>query len=88
MCLAQGHNAVMPLRLEPASSRSRVKHSTTEPQPSLFHTVKLQRWVGTICFTEIESIWPCLKKNLVCRFLLEVFKGGLEGSIFLLKYRE
>ena len=33
MCLAQGHNAVMPVRLEPATPRSRVKHSTTEPIP-------------------------------------------------------
>ena len=31
MCLAQGHNTVTPVRLEPAASRSRVKHSTTEP---------------------------------------------------------
>ena len=31
MCLAQGHNVVMPLRLEPAIPWSRVKHSTTEP---------------------------------------------------------
>ena len=31
MCLAQGHNAVTPARLEPAASRSRGKHSTTEP---------------------------------------------------------
>ena len=31
MCLAQGHNAVMPVRLEPATLQSRVKHSTTEP---------------------------------------------------------
>ena len=31
MCLAQGHNAVTPVRLEPAASRSRVKYSTTEP---------------------------------------------------------
>ena len=30
MCLAQGHNAVTPVRLEPTASRSRVKHSTTE----------------------------------------------------------
>ena len=29
--LAQGHNAVPPVRLEPAALRSRVKHSTTEP---------------------------------------------------------
>ena len=28
MCLAQGHNAVMPVRLELAAPRSRVKHST------------------------------------------------------------
>ena len=31
MCLAQGHNAATPVRLEPAAPRSRVKHSTTEP---------------------------------------------------------
>ena len=31
MCLAQGHNAVNLVRLEPAALRFRVKHSTTEP---------------------------------------------------------
>ena len=31
MCLAQGHKAVMLVRLKPAAPRSRVKHSTTEP---------------------------------------------------------
>ena len=35
MCLAQGHNAVTPIRLEPAALRSRVKYSTTEPLRSL-----------------------------------------------------
>ena len=35
MCLAQGHNAVTPMRLEPATPWSRVKHSTTEPLHSL-----------------------------------------------------
>ena len=35
MCLAQGHNAVTPVRLAPAAPRSRVKHSTTEPLRSL-----------------------------------------------------
>ena len=30
MCLAQGHNTVTLMRLEPAAPRSRVKHSTTE----------------------------------------------------------
>ena len=31
MCLAQGHNAVTPVRLKLATPLSRVKHSTTEP---------------------------------------------------------
>ena len=31
MCLAQGHNTVMPVRLKPVAPRSRVKHSPTEP---------------------------------------------------------
>ena len=35
MRLALGHNAVMPVRLEPATPRSRVNHSTTEPLRSL-----------------------------------------------------
>ena len=35
MCLAQGHNAVTPVRLEPAAPQSRVKHSTTKPLRSL-----------------------------------------------------
>ena len=35
MGLTQGHNAVMPVKLKPATPRSRVKHSTTEPLRSL-----------------------------------------------------
>ena len=35
MCLAQVHNTVTPVRLEPAAPRSRVKHSTTELLRSL-----------------------------------------------------
>ena len=35
MCLAQGHNTVMPARLEPTAPWSRVKHSTTELLNSL-----------------------------------------------------
>ena len=33
--LLKDHNAVTPVRLEPSASRSRVKHSTTEPLRSL-----------------------------------------------------
>ena len=36
MCLAQGHNTVTPVRLEPVAPRSRVKYFTTEPLRSLF----------------------------------------------------
>ena len=35
ICLAQGHNTVTPMRLEPTAPQSLVKHSTTEPLPSL-----------------------------------------------------
>ena len=31
MCLSQGHNAVSPVRLKPATLRSQVKYCTTEP---------------------------------------------------------
>ena len=43
MCLAQGHNAVTPVRLEPTALRSRVKHSTSEPLRSLIccHAINL-----------------------------------------------
>ena len=39
MCLAQGHNALTSARLEPAASRSRVKHSTTEPLSSSMYSL-------------------------------------------------
>ena len=35
MCLAQEHNSVTPVRLEPAAPLSQVKQSTTEPLYSL-----------------------------------------------------
>ena len=35
--LLKDHNAVTPVRLEPAAPRSRVKHSTTEPLRSLVY---------------------------------------------------
>ena len=41
MCLAQGHNTVTPVRLQPAAPRSGVKHSTTEPLRSLVHIISL-----------------------------------------------
>ena len=40
MCLAQGHIAVKPVRLEPATPRSLVKHSTTE-LPTIFSHIRI-----------------------------------------------
>ena len=39
MCLAEGHNALTQVSLEPAAPRSQAKHSTTEPLPSLTNLV-------------------------------------------------
>ena len=44
MCLAQGHSVMMPVRLEPAAPRSRVKHSTTE----LLHSHAVLIWIQTV----------------------------------------
>ena len=41
MCLAQGHNSVTQMRLEPAALRSRVKHSTTGPLRSTTTTAAI-----------------------------------------------
>ena len=50
MCLAQGHYAVTPVRLEPAASGSQVKHSSTEPLRSLHQSVKqFESQLGPIC---------------------------------------
>ena len=35
MCLAQGHNVVVPVRLKPATPRSPLEHTTTKPLRSL-----------------------------------------------------
>ena len=45
ICLAQGHNAVRPVRLEPAAPSSWVKHSTTEPLCAL----NSKLWIVVFC---------------------------------------
>ena len=47
--LAQGHNGVKPVRLEPAAPRSRGKHSTTEPLHSHMP------WVRLCCCTSLSE---------------------------------
>ena len=51
MCLAQGHNTVILVRLEPATRRSQVKHSTTEP----LHSLVVYKGEGLVC------VLSCLK---------------------------
>ena len=45
MCLAQGHNAVTTVKLEPAIPRSRYKHSTTKPLRLQMPTVGLYEYM-------------------------------------------
>ena len=44
MCLAQGHNTVTLVKLKPATPRSRVKYSTTEPLCSSIMVVITGVW--------------------------------------------
>ena len=68
MCLAQGHNAVTPVRLEPASPRSRVKHSTTEPLRSICSPVRGDKARG-LFHVQVDKSWyipwggGCLEGN-------------------------
>ena len=65
MWLVQGHNTVRPVRLEPATPRSRVNNSTTEPLCSLTsdwlrHTF-LSTWIHNLNFwlamLNFSSVW-------------------------------
>ena len=54
MCLAQAHNTVTPVRLEPATLRSLVKHSTTEPRSIVAQSVCARLAIATE-FRKFES---------------------------------
>ena len=47
MCLAQGHNAETPVKLNSVALRSPVKHSTTEPLRSLYTVCKNEKDLET-----------------------------------------
>ena len=61
MSLFKDHNAVTPVRLEPASFRSRVKHSTTEPLRSYDHLRPSIPGVGLLYRFRVEM-------HLIVRF--------------------
>ena len=54
MCLAQGHNAVTRVRLEPAIPQSWIKHSTTEPMRS--HKYVIMANMLCLCLTSQQQI--------------------------------
>ena len=62
--LLKDHNAVIPVRLEPAASRSRIKHFTTEPLRSLIPCVK------TLIVLEPHGIFG---SNYTYLFILTLF---------------
>ena len=53
MCLAQGYNMVMPVRLEPEAPRSPIKYSTTEPLHSLKSILLVEDCVKWFLFVSI-----------------------------------
>ena len=73
MCLAQGHNAVMPVRLEPAAPRSQVKHSTTEP----LHSLDVNYMINT-CFLPVKTTllkacntaFYAIKYDILCMYIV------------------
>ena len=72
MCLAQRHTAVTPVRFEPATPRSRVKHSTTEPLRFLVFFVNI-----LVRFYSPKTGFPSARPIFItptCSFGLEVIK--------------
>ena len=59
MCLAQRHNAVVPVSIQPAAPRSRVKHSTTETlhQQITEEDPNLKLWNTTEIFIKMSIIY-------------------------------
>ena len=56
MCLAQGHNAVMLVRLEPTVPPSRIKHSTNEPLHSHKKQNKKTPQNVVVCDGKVKSV--------------------------------
>ena len=66
ICLAQGHNVVTTVGLEPAAVRSLVKHSTTEPLRSLGCSFQL--------YTTLTNF--STKYLVICKVFTDV--GGID----------
>ena len=71
MCLAQGHNAVTPVRLKP-TPWSRVKHATTEPLGSR---------ESVVVYSLLLDVGACVEP-LFCCVVLGVFAEEERASCF------
>ena len=84
MCLAQGHNTVTLVRLEPGAPRSRVKHSTTAKkfESKVVHGVHSNIRIYQECEGRIDkSVLRITDWNQdACQ---EMTKGDCDGRIFL-----
>ena len=70
MCLAQGHKAVMPVRLEPTARCFRDKRSTTEPLCSHEHLLD----DGIFCpWSRVATV---REKNVEMKFFSRSGKSG------------
>ena len=67
MCLAQGHNAVTPVRLKPTALWPRVKHSTTEPLRS--RMLRCHPWARhvypSLVLVQPRKTRPCSTERLL-----------------------
>ena len=64
--LAQGHNAVMPVRLKPMAPQLQVKHSTTEPPKKARQTMQTQ---SRLLQKQSDQGLPCLLfREAFCEF--------------------
>ena len=88
-CLAQGYNAVAPVRLKPTTPLSRVKHSTTEPPRSIWFIIDMASseasWSGSTLFSkEGWELWKSHAHN-VLKWLstvnLEIFVNSIKRHI-------
>ena len=63
MCLAQGHNAVTPVRLKPAAPLSRVKHSTTVLPSTQIDKTKVFKTISSLM--KVNSIAECSPSSIL-----------------------
>ena len=87
MCLAQGHNTVTPVMLEPVPLRFRVNHSTTEPlrSPSSYcirlQTEGFKKWVGLLQGITKRQRWFLVNWSVRHTFLpLKDWKSRVHNS--------